>query len=156
MADMIKVRSASDATVVVSSPSTMVNKTWPKRNSFHFIPREALLQTFYNSCLEKLVTKGLLIIEDDEFLREVGLIEEEKKLVFELTEETMKKCISVMPLWELEKTLEKLSDHQIDDLTTYAIGHCDSLKMDRIDLLNKASRKNILKAIELHKASQED
>ena len=156
MADMIKVRSASDATVVVSSPSTMVNKTWPKRNSFHFIPREALLQTFYNSCLERLVTKGLLIIEDDDFLREVGLIEEEKKLVFELTEEIMKKCISVMPLWELEKTLEKLSDHQIDDLTTYAISHYDSLKMDRIDLLNKASRKNILKAIELHKASQED
>lgn len=156
MADMIKVRSASDATVVVSSPSTMVNKTWPKRNSFHFIPKEALLQTFYNSCLEKLVTKGLLVIEDEDFLREVGLIQEDERAVFELTEAIMKKCISTMPLWELEQTLGKMSDHQVNDLTTYAINHAKDLKMDRIDLLNKASGKNILRAIELYKAAQED
>ena len=157
MADMIKVRSASDATVVVSSPSTMMNKTWTKRNSFHLIPRDTLLQTYYNSCLEKLVNKGILVIEDKEFLREVGLLEdEETSVVFELSEAIMGKCISTMPLWELKQTLEKLSEHQINDLTAYAVKHFADLKMDRIEMLNKASGKNILKAIELHKAAQED
>lgn len=156
MADMIKVRSASDATVVVSSPSTMMNKTWNKRNSFHLIPRDTLLQTYYNSCLERLVTKGILVIEDKEFLREVGLLEEETPIVMELTEAVMKKAISAMPIWELEQTLGKLSNHQISDLANYAVQHYAELKMDRIEILGKASGKNILKAIELYKASQED
>ena len=156
MADMIKVRSASDATVVVSSPSTMMNKTWNKRNSFHLIPRDTLLQTYYNSCLERLVTKGILVIEDKEFLREVGLLDEETPVVMELTETIMKKAISVMPLWEFEQTLGKLSNHQINDLANYAVQHYAELKMDRIEILGKASGKNILKAIELYRASQED
>ena len=156
MADMIKVRSATGATVVVDSPSTMFRKTWNKRDAFHLVPRETLMQTYYNSCLEKLVRKGLLVIEDKQFLIEVGLLEEENQSIFELTETIMKKCISTMPLWELEKTLEKLSDHQINDLATYAIQHYSELKMDRIEMLGKASHKNILKAIELYKAAQED
>lgn len=156
MADMIKVRSASDATVVVSSPSTMMNKTWNKRNSFHLIPRDTLLQTYYNSCLERLVNKGILVIEDKEFLREVGLLDEETPVVMELTETIMKKAISVMPLWEFEQTLGKLSNHQINDLANYAVQHYAELKMDRIEILGKASGKNILKAIELYRAAQED
>ena len=156
MADMIKVRSASDATVVVSSPSTMMNKTWNKRNSFHFIPRDTLLQTYYNSCLERLVAKGILVIEDKEFLREVGLLEEETPIIMELTEAVMKKAISAMPLWEFEQTLGKLSNHQISDLANYAVQHYAELKMDRIEILGKASGKNILKAIELYRAAQED
>lgn len=157
MADMIKVRSASDSTVVVSSPSTMMNKTWNKRNSFHLIPRDTLMQTYYNSCLEKLVRKGILVIEDKQFLMEVGLIEDEQTpAVFELSEAIMRKCISTMPLWELEQTIGKLSEHQINDLATYAVQHYAELKMDRIELLGKASHKNILKAIELYKAAQED
>lgn len=156
MADMIKVRSASDATVVVSSPSTMMNKTWNKRNSFHLVPRDVLLQTYYNSCLERLVTKGILVIDDKDFLREVGLLEEETPIVMELTEAIMKKAISAMPLWEFEQTLGKLSNHQINDLANYAVQHYAELKMDRIEILGKASGKNILKAIELYKASQED
>jgi hypothetical protein len=156
MADMIKVRSASDATVVVSSPSTMMNKTWNKRNSFHFIPRDTLLQTYYNSCLERLVTKGILVIEDKEFLREVGLLDEETPVIMELTETVMKKAISAMPLWEFEQTLGKLSNHQISDLANYAVQHYAELKMDRIEILGKASGKNILKAIELYRAAQED
>ena len=156
MADMIKVRSASDATVVVSSPSTMMNKTWNKRNSFHLIPRDTLLQTYYNSCLERLVNKGILVIEDKEFLREVGLLVEETPVVMELTETIMKKAISAMPLWEFEQTLGKLSNHQIADLANYAVQHYAELKMDRIEILGKASGKNILKAIELYRAAQED
>ena len=157
MADMIKVRSASDATIVVNSPETMMVKTWNKRNAFHFIARDVLLQSYYNSSLEYLVSKGLLVIDDKEFLREVGLYAEDADpIVVELTEDMMKKCLSTMPLWELKQTLEKLSEHQISDLAEYAIKNHVEMKMDRVELLGKASRKNILKAIELYKASQED
>ena len=152
MADMIKVRSASDATVVVNSPSTMVVKTWNKRGAFHLIPRDALLQSFYNSSLEYLIKNGLLIVEDKGFLVEVGLVEDSEDICIELTEALMKKYISVIPTFELEANLKKLSSYQINDLVNYAISHSVDLKMDRIELLNKYSGKNILKAIELYKA----
>ena len=160
MADMVKVRSASDATVVINSPETMMVKTWPKRGSFHFVSRDVLLQSYYNSSLEYLVTKGLLVVEDNEFLREVGLLieteDKTEKVVIELSEDMMKKCLGAMPLWELTQTLEKLSSHQISDLVEYAVRNHTELKMDRMELLGKASGKNILKAIELYRAAQED
>jgi hypothetical protein len=138
----------------------MMVKTWPKRGAFHFISRDVLLQSYYNSSLEYLVTKGLLVVEDDQFLREVGLIieteDKTEKVVLELNEEMMKKCLGAMPVWELKQTLEKLSSHQINDLVEYAIKNHAELKMDRIEVLGQASGKNILKAIELYRASQED
>ena len=106
--------------------------------------------------LFSLVRKGLLIIEDKEFLVEVGLAEEENIMAIELTPALKEKCISTMPVWELEKTLGQLSEYQISELAEYAIANHTKMKMDRIELLNKASHKNILKAIELYKAAQED
>lgn len=158
MTDMIKVRSACDATVVINSPATMMVKTWNKRGAFHLVARDVLLQTFYNSSLERLVKKGLLVIEDRDFLKEVGFLvdEEETPVLFELTEAIMQKCLGAMPMWELEQTLKKLSEQQAIDLAEYAIRHHTDLKMDRVELLSKASGRNILKAIELYKAAQED
>ena len=49
-----------------------------------------------------------------------------------------------------------LSGNQIVELADYAITNFSKLKMDRIDVLSRVSGKNILKAIELHKAAQED
>ena len=156
MADMIKIRSASDSIVVINSPETMMVKTWNKKGAFHFVARDVLLQTYYNSSLEYLVTNGLLVIEDKDFLTEVGLLVEEESIVVELTESLLKKCISSMPLWEFNKTIEQLSPYQIDDLVAYAVKNASELKMDRIEILSKASGKNILKAIELHRAAQEE
>jgi hypothetical protein len=67
----------------------------------------------------------------------------------------MKRCIGVMPVAELATHLKKMSKHQIEELTEYAIQNSKDLRMDRIDLLGKVSGKNILKAIELLKADQE-
>jgi hypothetical protein len=170
MADMIKVRSACNAKVVINSPETMMVKAWNKRGSFHLISKDILLQTFYNSSLERLVREGLLVIEDKNFLREVGLLAEEleeteetegtdetevenEPILFELTEAIMNRCLSVMPVHEFEQILKKLSRQQIQDLVEYAVTYHTELKMDRVELLEKFSKKNILKAIELYKSS---
>ena len=154
MADMIKVTSASDFTVVVNSPATLLVKSWNKKGAFHLIPRDTLMQSFYNCSLEYLVKNGLLVVEDKQFLQDIGLIAEED--LFELTDNIKKKSLSVMPVRELEELIKKMSPHQIEELASYAIANNAELKLDRMELLSKASGKNILKAIELHKAAQED
>ena len=156
MANMIKVRSASDFTLVINAPEIPLVKTWSKRGAIYPIDKDVLIQAYYSTSLEELVRKGLLVIEDKEFLVEVGLAEEENVMAIELTPALKEKCISTMPVWELEKTLSQLSEYQISELAEYAIANHTKMKMDRIELLNKASHKNILKAIELYKAAQED
>ena len=158
MADMVKVRSATDVTVSLFDPTIPLRKIWEKRGAIIPIERDKLIQAYYNSSLEDCLRNGTLVIDDKAFLYEVGFIADmgDAVPVFELTNAIMEKCISAMPLWEVEKTLKQLSGQQISELAEYAISNHKNLKMDRIDLLTKYSGKNILKAIELYRASQED
>ncbi len=157
MANMIKVRSASDFTLVINAPEIPLVKTWNKRGAVYPIDRDALIQAYYSTSLEELIRKGMLVVDDKQFLIEVGLAEEENTtFAIELTPALKEKCINAMPLWELEQTLGKLSEYQISELAEYAIENHTKMKMDRIEILGKASHKNILKAIELYKAAQED
>ena len=157
MADMVKVRSATDVTVSLFDPTIPLRKTWEKRGAIVPIERDKLIQAFYNSSLEACLRNGTLVIDDKQFLYEVGFIADmaETVPVFEMTKAIMDKMISTMPLWEVEKTIKSLSSTQIGELAEYAITNYTNLKMDRIELLTKYSGKNILKAIELYRASQE-
>ena len=158
MADMVKVRSTTDMTVSLFDPSIPLRKTWEKRGAIVPIEREKLIQAFYSSNLEEAIRAGMLMIDDKDFLYEVGMIadKDEKTEIVELTTAYMDKCISTMPLWELKQAISKMSQYQAEELAEYAISNNKNLKMDRIDILGAASGKNILKAIELFRASQED
>ena len=158
MADIIKIRSTTDATVSLYNSLIPIRKVWTKRGAMVPIERDKAVQLYYNSSLENALRNGLLAIDDKEFLYEVGFLEAPtaSSPVVELTTTLMDRCISVMPLQELKQTLAKLSTSQISELVEYAITNNTKLKMDRIDLLGKVSGKNILKAIELFRASQED
>ena len=158
MADIIKIRSTTDATVSLYNSLIPIRKVWAKRGAVVPIEKDKAIQLYYNSSLENALRNGLLAIDDKEFLYEVGFLEapDAKSPVIELTATLMESCISTMPLWELKQTLTKLSASQISELVEYAITNNTKLKMDRLDILGKVSGKNILKAIELYKASQED
>ena len=158
MADMVKVRSTTDVTVSLFDPTIPLRKSWEKRGATIPIEREKLVQAFYSSDLEAALCAGLLAIDDKEFLYEVGMLEnkDDPVNIIELTPVLMDKCIGTMPIWEFTQYLNKMSKHQIDELVEYAISNNNKLKMDRIDVLTKVSGKNILKAIELFRAAQED
>jgi hypothetical protein len=157
MADMVKIRSTTDSTISLYDPTIPVRKVFEKRGAVAVVEKDKLVQMYFNSSLESALRKGLLVIDDKDFLYEVGYITEREEQVeqFELTPTLMKRCIGVMPVAELAATLKKMSMHQIQALADYAVLNHNDLRMDRIDLLSKASGKNILKAIELHRADQE-
>lgn len=158
MIDIIKVRSATDTTVSLYDPMIPLRKTWEKRNAVALIERDKLMQAYFNTSLESCIRNGTLIIEDKQFLIDVGYINEMSDNItpIEMTKSFMDKMISSMPLWEVEKNLKQLSKTQISELVEYSINNYNNLKMDRIDLFTKYSGKNILKAIELYKRAQED
>ena len=157
MDNTIAVRSASDWTLVVSVPYLNLHRTWNKKGQKHLIDRQTLVQAYYDPSVEYLFTNGALIVEDVSFLREVGLLDEDtnKSIVYELTDAMKLRLIKAMPVKEVAAELQKMTRFQIEELADYAILNYYELKMDRIELLSRASGKNIMKAIELQKADQE-
>lgn len=156
MENMIYVTSASDHTLVMFVPELQLSKTWNKKGQKYPIARETLVQAYYNPAVEYLFKQGLLTVDDDEFLKEVGLMTEDgEREVILLTAELENRMIKLMPLGDLKIQLKKLTQTQLIELAEYAVAHYQELKMDRIDLLTKATGKNILKSIENLKAAQE-
>ena len=145
---MIMVKSASDYTLVVNIPDIPLHRTWKKRGAQFPIDRNLLLQAYYDPSVEALFKEGMLTTNDVEFLKEVGLIEEDgTETVMVLTEQLMNRIIKMMPVAEVATTIKKLSRTQLEELAEYAIEHYTDLNMDRIDLLSKATGKNIMNAI---------
>ena len=154
--NMIMVKSASDFTLVVNIPDIPLHRTWKKRGAQFPIDRKILLQAYYDPSVEALFREGMLTTNDVEFLKEVGLIEEDgTENVVTLTEQQMLRFIKLMPVAELSTELKKLSRTQLSELAEYAISNYKNLNMDRIDILTAATGKNIMKAIEHHRKAQE-
>lgn len=154
--NMVMVKSASDFTLVVNIPDIPLHRTWKKRGAQFPIDRKILLQAYYDPSVEALFREGMLTTNDVEFLKEVGLIEEDGTAnVVVLTEQQMLRLIKLMPVAELKAELVKLSRTQLNELAEYAISNYTNLAMDRIDILTAATGKNIMKAIEHHRKAQE-
>lgn len=153
--NMVYVKSESDSTVVLNVPELPLQRTWVKRGSVYPFERNVLIRAYYDPSVEYLFNEGILTTEDEEFLKEVGLMDEESvKKVEPLTAQQMQRIIKLMPVSEVESSLKKLTDTQLEELGEYAVAHYSELKLDRIDMLSKATRKNILKAIENKKAAE--
>ena len=153
--NLITVTSNSDSTIVINLPELNMRRTWKKRGQQYVFNRNDLLMAYYDPSVEYLFKNGILSTKDKSFLVEVGMIPDEEAELFELDEKLMKRMLRLMPLQEFKQTLAKMSHSQIDDFIEYAVEHYDELQMDRIDILSKVSRRDILKTIANYKAGLE-
>lgn len=156
--NMVMVKSASDCTIVIDLPNLQFRREWKRRDAVYPIDRDLLEQAFYEPAVEYLIRNGLLIVEDKQFLFDVGMINalEEESPVKELTEKEIKKLLKYTPVKELTDELKKLSPVQLEELGNYAIEHYEDVANDRLTILNKATGKDMLKAIQNQIASKEE
>lgn len=155
--NFVMVRSASDWTLVVDVPYLNLHRVWTKRGQKFPIERSALIQAYYRPAVEALFKEGSLVTDDRDFLREVGLLDdEENPIVYELTDTMKQRLIKLMPMSEVKREVAKMSRAQIEELAEYAIVHYNDLAMDRVDFLTQVSGKNILIAIKNYKDAMED
>ena len=155
--NFVMVRSASDWTLVVDVPYLNLHRVWTKRGQKFPIERSALIQAYYRPAVEALFREGSLVTDDKDFLREVGLLdEEEQPIVYELTETMKGRLIKLMPLSEVKKEMAKMSRSQIEEVVEYSIINYKDLSMDRIDYFQQISGKDIMTSIKNYKAAMED
>jgi hypothetical protein len=108
--NMIMVVSASDYTLVVNVPDIPLHRVWKKRGAKYPIDRKQLIQAYYDPAVENLFQEGMLITNDVEILKEVGLIEEDGTTnVIPLSDTLMTRLIKTMPIVEVKAELKKLS-----------------------------------------------
>ena len=156
MNDTIMVRSATDATVVVNIPEMPLHRVWQKKGAKYPFERKVLMQAYYDPAVSALFEMGVLVVDDEDFLIEVGLKEDggETKVI-ELTDSLKTRMIKLMPLVEVEREIKKLTPSQIEELVNYAILHYTEMSMDRVDLFSKISGKNVMGAITNYRLSLE-
>lgn len=156
--NMIVVKSASDCTIVIDLPNYNFRREWVRRDAAFPIDRDFFEQAFYDPAVEYLIRNGLLIVEDKQFLFDVGLINsmEEESPIKELTEKEIKKLLKYTPVKDLPNELKNLSQVQLEELGNYAIEHYEEVSNDRLTILNKATGKDMLKAIQNQIASKEE
>lgn len=154
---MIMVKSASNSTVVVNVPDIPLHRVWKKRGAKYPVDRKILLQAYYDPSVEILFREGILTTDDKEFLKEVGLMDEDEvTVVTPLTDAFLTRIIKLMPLNEVKIELTKLSHTQCEEIADYAIEHYTELSLDRVDILSQVSGKNIMGAIENYRAAQQE
>lgn len=154
---MIMVKSASNSTVVVNVPDIPLHRVWKKRGAKYPVDRKILLQAYYDPSVEILFREGILTTDDKEFLKEVGLMDEDEvAVVTPLTDAFLTRIIKLMPLNEVKTELTKLSHTQCEEIADYAIEHYTELSLDRVDILSQVSGKNIMGAIENYRAAQQE
>ena len=152
----VMVTSTSNSTVVLNVPELMLHRTWSRRGATYPFDRRTLMQAYYTPSVEALFRSGILMTRDEEFLKEVGLMRDDgKKKIVELTEQYMHRLIKMMPLAEVRRELPQLTRAQLSELAEYAVTHYTELQMDRIDVIGQYAGKNLLKAINHYKLSQE-
>ena len=107
----VAVKSASDWTLVMDVPHLNLHRVWTKRNQSYPIERQMLIQAYYEPSVEALFRDGSLVTTDKDFLREIGLLdEEENPVVYELTEAMKQRLIACLNSKRLRRSV--LKEHQ--------------------------------------------
>ena len=105
-----------------------------------------------------MIRQGILEIMDLDAKKELGLEPEdatEDVNIIVLSEEEMKRYLTVMPLPEFKEKIVELPKEQVQNLVDYAISN-EIVNMDKNDVLKEVAEVNVIKAIELRRKSKED
>lgn len=158
MNDKVIVKSMSTGKIVIDLPDLRFKREWPKKYSKVTVDAEVLKEALYDPGVEYMINNGLLFIEDMDFKKEVGLEPEDAKEpvnLVPLDEKLMQRILKYMPVSQVGEELKKLNVEQRRMLVTYAIEN-EMISMDRVDIIKEICGVDLLKAISLKKANEEE
>ena len=159
MSEKIYVESLSNSVVCIDLPQLRLRKEWTRRGQKIPVDREALAEAIFDPGVEYMFKKGILYIEDLEFKKEIGLEDydaTEPTKIVPMTEQQMKRYLTVMPLQELEGALNKLSSEQKRELAAYAVQNELVGDLARTDILNKVCGVDLYKSLSLKRKNEAD
>lgn len=158
----VNVVSTTIGEVSVFEPSIPFRASWPAKGSTRPIEESTLEQLMYTPGFKYMIDTGMLYIEDMEEKKKLGIEPEdvtEPVNVIVLKDNDMKKYMTMYSAEKFREEIKKLSMEQIDALANYAIEHeiADFEKSEIIKkALSKLYNKDVIKAIQMKRASKEE
>lgn len=149
----VMIKNMTNGRVVIKVPDLNLKRIWERKDAVKPVDFEILQQAFYDEGVEYLFKEGMLYITDEKIRIELGLEDEENKIII-LDDNMKKRYLTVLPVNELKEKLKELTKEQILELADYAINN-EIVNMEVRDLLKEYTGIDIIRAIELNRQMKE-
>ena len=148
----VKVKSLVSHKVLLSVPELRLRRVWEKKNAVMTIPFDQLEEAMYSPGVENLFREGILGIDDMEVKIALGLEEEgatEPTNIVILSDQELKRYLTVMPTFEFKDKIKDLPRQQIIELANYAITN-EIANFEKAEVLKQYTGIDIVSAIKLY------
>lgn len=122
------------------------------------IDKEILEQMMYDPGIAYMLENGILYIEDMEVKKELGIEPPEATEpvnVIILSDAEKRRYLTAMPLYEFKEKIKALKYEQLQQLADFAIANRLG-DIDKSKVIKDLCGRDIIKAIQLHDANEED
>lgn len=154
----VNIKNETLGRVGINLPDLKLKRVWERKGVVRQITFDDLQQAFYEPGVEYMFREGMLSIDNMDVKKELGLEPEDAKEpvnVIILSDEQRKRFLTVMPMHEFRKEIDKLSHEQINSLVDYAIAN-EIADLDKTEFLKEKTGIDIYKAIQLNRADREN
>ncbi len=154
----VKVENLTNGPVSVCLPAINFKREWPARGFHVMIPFETVEELMYDNGFRYMIESGILAIDDMEVKKELGLEPEdavEPVNIINLNDKDMRHYMVTMPLEEFNEKISGLNYEQLQRLADFAIRNRLS-HFDKAEAIKKICGRDIIRAIQLNDADQED
>lgn len=149
----VKIVSNIDATIGINDPQLRFTRTWERRGTVRTVDLDTLRELCYNPGTNNLFTRGILVIEDMDIKKDLGLEPEEAEEpvnIMVLSEQQKQRYLKFAPIQDLKQICSKLTRTEIDNLIDYAIKN-EIIDYEKCQFLKDLTGRDIMKSIELNK-----
>lgn len=156
--DKVKLISQNQGLLSVRIPDLHFAREWPNKGASVKVDRELLEDMMYDPGFKYMIDTGLLYIEDMEVKKELGIEPEdatEPVNIIVLSENDMRRMMTVMPIFEFTNKLKTLNYEQLLNLSDFAIRN-ELGDYQKCEAIKKVCGKDVLTAIRLNREDKED
>lgn len=141
----------------IISVASLSHRIWNKKGQKLPVSKELLREAIYKPGVEYMFQKGMLYIDDMDFKIELGLEPEGAKAptqIIPMDEKYINRVLKLMPISEMKKAIDGMSDVQKLELVNFATKQND-IQLDRLNIVSEKCGVDVLRSIELNRQKGE-
>lgn len=155
---MVKLQNMVNKTVGVKNPDYNINREWRRKGQIQSIPFETVEQLLWTDGFRRMLTKGILYINDMQDKIDLGLEPEGAKApenIIILNDGQIKTLLLIRTFEEFKEEVKTLNLTQIRNIVNYAIEN-EIADVSKSDYLKEITNIDILKSISLKKELEKE
>lgn len=151
MENKVRVYSNVNHPVYVIIPGVIAERVWRDKGASVAFDRETLEEAMFDRGFRNMIEQKVLYIEDLDFLKEVGLEDEDATEVTKMavmTDEQKSELLTVLNLNDFKAAVDNLTAEEVNSLVDYAVSN-KIMNMGKSNYLKQKCGRDIIKIISL-------